>query len=71
MGQPINMEEEIKEAELLFDNLFNLRTFTSGRTLYMGGTEVVDKYPLSNYNCAFTDIEDFRICRCILSSYGR
>ena len=59
MGQPINMEEEIKEAELLFDNLFNLRTFTSGRTLYMGGTEVVDKYPLSNYNCAFTDIEDF------------
>ena len=25
----------------------------------MGGTEVVDKYPLSNYNCAFTNIEKF------------
>lgn len=56
---PINMDEEIKEAELLFDNLFNLRTFTSGRTLYMGGTEIVDKYPLSNYNCAFTNIDKF------------
>ena len=59
MGQIINMDEEIKEAEQLFDHLFNLRTFTSGRTLYMGGTEIVGKYPLSNYNCAFTDIEGF------------
>ena len=53
------MEEEREEAEKLFDNLFHLRTFTSGRTLYMGGTEVVEKYPLSNYNCAFTNIEKF------------
>ncbi|MGB8452288.1 MAG: ribonucleoside-triphosphate reductase, adenosylcobalamin-dependent [Anaerocolumna sp.] len=52
-----DMGEEEKEAELLFDNLFNLRTFTSGRTLYMGGTEIVKKYPLSNYNCCFTMIE--------------
>lgn len=59
MGQSINMQEEVKEAEHLFDKLFNLKTFTSGRTLYMGGTEVVEKYPLSNYNCAFTNIEKF------------
>lgn len=59
LGQKIEMVEEKKEAEQLFDHLFNLRTFTSGRTLYMGGTEVVDKYPLSNYNCAFTNIEKF------------
>ena len=26
MGLTINMEEEIKEAQLLFDHLFNLRT---------------------------------------------
>ena len=57
MGLPIKEEEEIKEAEKLFDNLYNLRSFTSGRTLYMGGTEIVDDYPLSNYNCAFTNIE--------------
>lgn len=59
MGIDIKMEEEVREAERLFDNLLNLRTFTSGRTLYMGGTEIVDKYPLSNYNCAFTNIEKF------------
>lgn len=59
MGQAINMEEEVREAEMLFDQLFHLKTFTSGRTLYMGGTEVVEKYPLSNYNCAFTNIEKF------------
>lgn len=59
-GLDINMEEEVREAELLFDNLFNLRTFTSGRTLYMGGTEIVEEYPLSNYNCAFTNIEKMK-----------
>ena len=58
-GLFINMKDEIKEAELLFDNLFNLRTFTSGRTLYMGGTDIVKHYPLSNYNCCFTMIESF------------
>ncbi len=58
-GLFINMGDEIKEAELLFDNLYNLRTFTSGRTLYMGGTDIVKNYPLSNYNCSFTMIERF------------
>jgi len=54
----INIEAEVKEAEALFDNLFNLRTFTSGRTLYMGGTDIVKEYPLSNYNCCFTLIQN-------------
>lgn len=55
----IDMAEEEKEAKLLFDNLFHLRSFTSGRTLYMGGTEIVEEYPLSNYNCSFTDVMSF------------
>ncbi|MDF2513276.1 MAG: hypothetical protein K0S04_3142 [Herbinix sp.] len=59
-GLPIVLEEEAKEAQTLFDNLFHLKTFTSGRTLYMGGTEVVKQYPLSNYNCSFTNIECMR-----------
>lgn len=58
-GLDIDLDQEVREAELLFDNLFNLRTFTSGRTLYMGGTGIVENYPLSNYNCAFTEIEGF------------
>ena len=55
----IDKAEEEKEAKLLFDNLFHLRSFTSGRTLYMGGTEIVEEYPLSNYNCSFTDVMSF------------
>lgn len=48
-----------KEAEFMYDNLYHLRTFTSGRTLYMGGTDIVEQYPLSNFNCAFTEINSF------------
>lgn len=59
-GIPVDPEVERKEAELLFEQLFHLRTFTSGRTLYMGGTEVVKQYPLSNYNCSFTNIEKLK-----------
>lgn len=59
-GLPINMNEERLEAELLFDNLYNLRTFSSGRTLYMGGTDIVKEYPLSNYNCSFTKVDKFK-----------
>jgi len=55
----IDWEKEQKEGELLFHNLFSLRSFTSGRTLYMGGTDIVEQYPLSNYNCSFTDIVSF------------
>lgn len=53
---PIN--EIFKEAELLFDNVFNLRQFLSGRTHWVGGAEsgVADKFPLANFNCAFVDI---------------
>lgn len=41
------------EAEELYDNIFNLRQFLSGRTLWTGNTPVSLKYPMSNYNCAF------------------
>ena len=58
-GIKIDWNEEKKEAELLFKNLFNFETFTSGRTLYMGGTEIVKEYPLSNFNCCFTNLSKF------------
>ena len=46
------------EAETLFDNIFNLRQFLSGRTHWIGGAEsnVADKFPLANFNCSFIDI---------------
>ncbi|MBN2221682.1 MAG: ribonucleoside-triphosphate reductase, adenosylcobalamin-dependent, partial [Vallitaleaceae bacterium] len=48
-----------EEAEKLFDNIFYLRQFLSGRTFWVGGTEVSRNYPMSNYNCAFQVIDNF------------
>lgn len=50
-----------KEAEILFDNIFNLRQFPSGRTLWVGGAEtgVAKKFPLSNFNCSFLEITEW------------
>ncbi len=45
------------EAEELFDNIFFLRQFLSGRTFWVGGTDVAKKFPTANYNCAFTVID--------------
>lgn len=47
------------EAEKLYDNIFNLRQFLSGRTFWVGNTDVAKNYPMSNYNCSFTIIDDF------------
>ena len=48
-----------KEAEALYDNVFNLRQFLSGRTFWVGGTEVAKQYPMANFNCAFTIVDSF------------
>ncbi|MFP4698277.1 MAG: ribonucleoside-triphosphate reductase, adenosylcobalamin-dependent [Eubacteriales bacterium] len=47
------------EAEKLYDNIFNLRQFLSGRTFWVGGTDVSNHYPMANYNCAFQIIDNF------------
>ena len=46
-----------QEATMLYDNIFNLRQFLSGRTLWVGGTPVASKYPMSNFNCFRRDTE--------------
>lgn len=52
-----------REAERLFDNVYNLRQFLSGRTFWVGHTDVAKHYPISNFNCAFTVIEQFESFR--------
>ncbi len=53
-------EEELQiEAEELFRSMYGLKQFLSGRTLWAGGTESVNKHPISNFNCAFTIIDDY------------
>ena len=48
-----------EEAEKLFDSIYHMRQFLSGRTLWVGGTPVAELYPMANYNCAFTVIDSF------------
>lgn len=50
----------IQEAEKLYDNMFNLRQFPSGRTLFTGGSKASKSYGMSNYNCTFTIIDNIR-----------
>ncbi|MED3832966.1 ribonucleoside-triphosphate reductase, adenosylcobalamin-dependent [Peribacillus frigoritolerans] len=61
IGYPVEIEKHRKEAEDLFDSMFNLRQFLSGRTLWVGGSEqgVADKYPLANFNCSFVNIRSW------------
>jgi len=61
-----------KEAESLFDNMFNLRQFLSGRTLWSGGTATSYTNPISQFNCAFAVIDNFNIYKdfCYLLMLG-
>jgi adenosylcobalamin-dependent ribonucleoside-triphosphate reductase len=61
IGYPVDYEKHRKEAEDLFESMFNLRQFLSGRTLWVGGAEngVADKYPLANFNCSFVNIRSW------------
>lgn len=61
LNLPITYKELQEEAEQLFDAMFNLDQFLSGRTLWIGGAEggVAEKYPLGNFNCSFTTIEQW------------
>ena len=59
LGVNVPLEELQKEAKELFDSMYNLKQFLSGRTLWVGGadTKVADKFPLANFNCSFTNIQ--------------
>lgn len=48
-----------EEAEELFDNIYHMRQFLSGRTFWVGNTLAARNYPMSNYNCAFQIINRF------------
>lgn len=48
-----------EEAERLFQNVFELKQFLSGRTFWVGSTDVSKHYPMSNYNCSFQVIDNY------------
>lgn len=47
------------EAEDLFDLVFNLRGFLSGRTFWIGGTRAVNDHSLANFNCSLIILDGF------------
>ncbi len=49
-----------KEAEKLYDNVYHLKNFLAGRTLWTASTKSSKKYGMSNYNCSFTVIDSFK-----------
>lgn len=52
-----------EEAEKLYKNVFELKQFLSGRTFWVGSTDVSKFYPMSNYNCSFQVIDSFSAFR--------
>ena len=48
-----------EEAEALYRNIYEMKQFLSGRTLWVGETRVGEQYPMANYNCAFEVIDNF------------
>lgn len=48
------------EDEMLFDNMFNLKQFISGRSLWIGGTKAAEKAPLAGFNCSFLVIDSLK-----------
>lgn len=47
------------EAATLFHNHFFMHQFLSGRTLWVGGTPVAEKFPMSNFNCSFMQLKSW------------
>lgn len=48
------------EAQSLFRNMFDLKQFISGRSLWIGGSEASKKTKLANFNCSFVVIDSIK-----------
>lgn len=63
--QGIEITEKItseltKEAEEIYDLMYGLKLFPSGRSLWIGGSKASYLYPLSNFNCSFVTIDSLK-----------
>ena len=62
IGYKYSVTELRQEAQQFFHSMFNLEQFLSGRTMWVGGVDsgIAEKYPLANFNCSFTNIEEWQ-----------
>ena len=52
-----NKEDLIKEAEFMYDKVFNLEVLPAGRALWVGGTRAAEIWGESLFNCSFATID--------------
>lgn len=50
----------VTEAEEIYDLMYHLKLFPSGRSLWIGGSKASYLYPLSNFNCSFVTIDSLK-----------
>lgn len=56
----VEIENIRKTAEKMYDLMFNLKLFPSGRSLWVGGTPTSYDNPISNFNCSFVAIDSLK-----------
>ena len=49
-----------REAMEIYDYMYGLKLFPSGRSLWIGGSKASYLYPLSNFNCSFVTIDSLK-----------
>ncbi len=54
------MHDLTKEAEEIYDMMYHLKLFPSGRSLWVAGSKASYMYPLSNFNCSFVTVDSFK-----------
>lgn len=59
LALPVGYEAELEELRQL---MLDRKVLTSGRTLWLGGTEVAKKREASQFNCSFTHVETVMDC---------
>lgn len=55
---PSKMAELREIAKTMYDHMFNMGLFPSGRSLWVGGSRASYEYALSNFNCSFISMDD-------------
>ena len=55
LGRPINQQEQ-EELDDLYDIFYSLEASPSGRTRWLGGTDIAKTREASNFNCSFNTI---------------
>ncbi len=52
LGRPVNLQEQ-EELDNLYDIFYNLEASPSGRTRWLGGTDIAKTREASQFNCSF------------------